>query len=53
MSNIAEHYTEEEGEGDHSEEGRVDLTVGWDAVSVNDLLEHPGDFINFEESGWL
>ena len=35
---VAEHHSEEEGEGDDCERRRIDLPVGGDAVGVDDVL---------------
>lgn len=51
MSHIPEHHSEEEGEGNNSEEGWIDLFILWDAVSVNNLLERSGEVCGLEEGG--
>ena len=38
MSNVTEHDSKEEGEGDYTDNRWVDLLVSGDSVSVSDLL---------------
>lgn len=49
MHDITEHDTKEEGESHTSEDSRVDFLESWDTISVDDLLEGPGEFIGLEE----
>mmetsp|Transcript_36940 Transcript_36940/g.113333 ORF Transcript_36940/g.113333 Transcript_36940/m.113333 type:complete len:627 (+) Transcript_36940:721-2601(+) len=51
VADVAKHDAEEEGEGDDSEGGRVDLAVPGHAVRVDDLLEGRGDLVDPEVGG--
>jgi hypothetical protein len=51
MHDIAEHDSEEEGESHASEDCWVDLTIVRNAISVDDLLERPCEFVRLDE-GW-
>ena len=49
VADISEHYTKEVWESNNGEHTWVDLLVGGNAISVYDLLEDPGDFVEAEE----
>ena len=49
VPDVTEHDTEEEREGHHCEYSRIDLLVVRYAISVNDLLEDPGDIVRAEQ----
>ena len=38
VSNISEHDSEEEGEGNDGEETGVDLSVSWGTIGIDDFL---------------
>lgn len=52
MHDIAEHYSEEEWEGNTCKYCRVHLLVTWDTISVNNLLENTRELIGLKE-GWF
>jgi hypothetical protein len=45
MKNITEHHPEKEGESHSCVDGRVDLFVEWNTISINDFLEGPHKII--------
>jgi len=53
MTKIAKHDTEEEGESDTGEDGRINFFIGGNTICVNDFLEYPGEFIISEQARWL
>ena len=48
MPDVAKHDSEQEGENGDGEEGRVDLLVTWNTVSVDDLLEGSSELVDLE-----
>ena len=53
MSQITEHDTEEEWEGNNSEDSWVYFAIVREAVSVDNVLEWLGEIIISEVGGWL
>ena len=53
MTNITKHDSEQEGEDGNGKEGRINLLVSWNTVSVNNLLEGSSEVISFEVSWWF
>jgi hypothetical protein len=50
VTHITEHDTEQEREGDTSEDSGVDFFVHGDTISVDDLLEGPCELVSLEVS---
>ena len=53
MSNVPEHYSKQKGENGNSIQGRVNLLVPWNSISVNNILKRCGEFVHLEEGGRL
>jgi hypothetical protein len=53
MQNITEHYSEQKGERNASENSWVDLFVPWYTICVYDFLEDPCKFIQSKVSGFV
>ena len=51
VGHIAEHDSEEEGEGDSCEDGGVDLLVAGHSVGIGDFLGHDGVAVGVEGGG--
>ena len=51
MAVVTEHHSEEEGESDNCESGRICFAVGGNAIGVCDLLESPSHIVQLEV-GW-
>lgn len=51
MTNITKHDTEQEWERNTSEDSWVNFLVGWNSVSVDNLLIGPGKLVSLE-MGW-
>jgi hypothetical protein len=45
MAHITKHHSEEEGESDACEDGRVNFLVHGDTIGVNNFLETIGEII--------
>ena len=52
MTDVTEHDSEQEWEGDHAKHTWVDFFVGWNAISVSDLLERSTEARGSEVCGW-
>lgn len=53
MAQIAEHHSEQEGEGDTGVQCGIALPVGGHTVSINQVLEATGEFVRPVEGRWL
>ena len=51
MTNIAEHNSHEESEGNQVQSSRIELLVAWHSISVDDLLGDLHHLAVWEESG--
>lgn len=47
VADVAKHHTEEEGEGNNSEDCRIHLFVHRDTVGIHDLLKGHSELVSF------
>ena len=53
MSNVSKHYPKKERERHSSKEGRINLLIVWDSVSIYDVLKHTCEFVSLDVCRWL
>jgi hypothetical protein len=53
VANITKHHSEEKGEGDYGEDGRIHFLVHWDAVGIDYLLKGRSELVDLYVCRWL